>query len=54
MRTQIVSLILPKFQALKDHLSKINSPLVLCHMDLLPPNIVYNEKEGRIISFMQS
>ncbi|XP_028652995.1 ethanolamine kinase 2 [Erpetoichthys calabaricus] len=33
---------------MKDHLSKLGSPIVLCHNDLLCKNIIYNEKEGSV------
>lgn len=33
---------------MKEHLSLLNSPVVLCHNDLLCKNIIYNEKEGHI------
>lgn len=35
-----------EMESLKRHLSKIDSPTVLCHNDLLTKNIVYNNKEG--------
>ncbi|XP_048467767.1 ethanolamine kinase 1-like [Rhincodon typus] len=31
---------------MKEYLSELNSPTVLCHNDLLCKNIIYNEKEG--------
>ncbi|XP_072886785.1 ethanolamine kinase 2 isoform X2 [Hemitrygon akajei] len=31
---------------MKQYLSELNSPTVLCHNDLLCKNIIYNEKEG--------
>eukprot|EP00062_Callorhinchus_milii_P014170 gi/632963292/ref/XP_007897798.1/ PREDICTED: ethanolamine kinase 1-like [Callorhinchus milii] len=31
---------------MKEYLSELNSPIVLCHNDLLCKNIIYNEKEG--------
>nr|XP_005991748.1 PREDICTED: ethanolamine kinase 2 [Latimeria chalumnae] len=33
---------------LKEYLSQLNSPVVLCHNDLLCKNIIYNEKEGSV------
>lgn len=35
-------------QELWDHLEALNSPIVFCHNDLLPKNIIYNEEEGSI------
>lgn len=32
--------------SLKRHLLQIDSPVVLCHNDLLTKNIIYNQKEG--------
>lgn len=32
-----------EIESLRDALISLNSPVVLCHNDLLPPNIVYNE-----------
>ncbi|XP_008309740.1 ethanolamine kinase 2 isoform X1 [Cynoglossus semilaevis] len=34
--------------SLKRHLLQIDSPVVLCHNDLLTKNIIYNQKEGRV------
>lgn len=31
---------------LQQNLSKLGSPVVLCHNDLLCKNIIYNQKEG--------
>ncbi|XP_068595649.1 ethanolamine kinase 1 [Brachionichthys hirsutus] len=36
---------------LKNHLSRIGSPTVLCHNDLLTKNIIYNQEEG-IVRFI--
>ncbi|XP_062843026.1 ethanolamine kinase 2 [Trichomycterus rosablanca] len=33
---------------MKEHLSQLGSPVVLCHNDLLCKNIIYNEKEGYV------
>lgn len=33
---------------MKEHLSTLNSPVVLCHNDLLCKNIIYNRKEGHV------
>ena len=35
-------------QELWDHLEALNSPIVFCHNDLLPKNIIYNEEKGNI------
>lgn len=35
-----------EMESLKRHLSHIDSPIVLCHNDLLTKNIIYNHKEG--------
>lgn len=32
---------------MKEHLSNLGSPVVLCHNDLLCKNIIHNRKEGR-------
>ncbi|KAJ7998169.1 hypothetical protein DPEC_G00219800 [Dallia pectoralis] len=37
-----------EMEKLKSHLSKMNSPTVLCHNDLLTKNIIYNQKEGKV------
>ena len=31
---------------MKDYLSQLGSPVVLCHNDLLCKNIIHNDKEG--------
>lgn len=31
---------------MKEHLSTLGSPVVLCHNDLLCKNIIHNSKEG--------
>lgn len=36
---------------MKEHLSMLGSPVVLCHNDLLCKNIIHNSKEGRWPSF---
>ncbi|XP_064824624.1 ethanolamine kinase 1-like isoform X1 [Oncorhynchus masou masou] len=33
---------------MKEHLSKLGSPVVLCHNDLLCKNIIHNSKEGHV------
>ncbi|XP_068170307.1 ethanolamine kinase 2 [Antennarius striatus] len=40
-----------ELDALKNHLSRIDSPTVLCHNDLLTKNIIYNQEEG-IVRFI--
>ncbi|XP_038561764.1 ethanolamine kinase 1-like isoform X2 [Micropterus salmoides] len=37
-----------EMESLKRHLSHIDSPIVLCHNDLLTKNIIYNHKEGMV------
>lgn len=37
-----------EMESLKRHLSQIDSPVVLCHNDLLTKNIIYNHKEGMV------
>ncbi|XP_039594678.1 ethanolamine kinase 1-like isoform X1 [Polypterus senegalus] len=37
-----------EIEALKQHLSQIKSPAVLCHNDLLCKNIIYNEAQGYV------
>uniref|UniRef100_V9KQ60 ethanolamine kinase n=1 Tax=Callorhinchus milii TaxID=7868 RepID=V9KQ60_CALMI len=37
-----------EIDALKEHLSHIKSPVVLCHNDLLCKNIIHNEAEGHV------
>nr|XP_046250659.1 ethanolamine kinase 1-like isoform X3 [Scatophagus argus] len=37
-----------EMDSLKRHLSQIDSPIVLCHNDLLTKNIIYNHKEGTV------
>lgn len=32
---------------MKEHLSTLGSPVVLCHNDLLCKNIIHDSKEGR-------
>lgn len=32
---------------MKEHLSQLGSPIVLCHNDLLCKNIIHNDKEGK-------
>lgn len=39
-----------EFQELRAHLESLNSPVVFCHNDLLPKNIIYNEKSGKHIT----
>lgn len=34
---------------MKEHLSTLGSPVVLCHNDLLCKNIIHNSKEGRYL-----
>lgn len=34
---------------MKEHLSQLGSPVVLCHNDLLCKNIIHNAKEGKQI-----
>jgi len=40
-----------QFQQLVDAIDKLQSPLVFCHNDLLPKNIVYDSVSGRYITF---
>ena len=35
-----------EIESLKRHLSHIDSPIVLCHNDLLTKNIIYDHKMG--------
>lgn len=35
-----------EMETLKRHLSQIDSPVVLCHNDLLMKNIIYNHTDG--------
>lgn len=35
---------------MKEHLSTLGSPVVLCHNDLLCKNIIHNSKEGKCLS----
>ncbi|XP_035521457.1 ethanolamine kinase 1-like isoform X1 [Morone saxatilis] len=37
-----------EMESLKRHLSQLDSPIVLCHNDLLTKNIIYNQKEGMV------
>ncbi|XP_037538489.1 ethanolamine kinase 1 [Nematolebias whitei] len=37
-----------EMESLKKHLLLIDSPIVLCHNDLLTKNIIYNHKEGTV------
>uniref|UniRef100_A0A8D1TSL0 ethanolamine kinase n=1 Tax=Sus scrofa TaxID=9823 RepID=A0A8D1TSL0_PIG len=39
---------------MKDILSNLGSPVVLCHNDLLCKNIIYNEKQGRYLTLAVS
>ncbi|KAI7811570.1 hypothetical protein IRJ41_000727 [Triplophysa rosa] len=37
-----------EIEELKSHLNHIDSPVVLCHNDLLTKNIIYNQEEGTV------
>lgn len=39
---------------MKEILSSLGSPVVLCHNDLLCKNIIYNEKQGRCLTLAVS
>lgn len=39
---------------MKEHLSTLGSPVVLCHNDLLCKNIIHNSKEGKCLSLSLS
>jgi thiamine kinase-like enzyme len=39
---------------MKELLSSLGSPVVLCHNDLLCKNIIYNEKQGRYLTLAVS
>lgn len=39
---------------MKEILSNLGSPVVLCHNDLLCKNIIYNEKQGRYLTLAVS
>ncbi|KAJ8668303.1 hypothetical protein QAD02_009966 [Eretmocerus hayati] len=43
-----LSTLLQEYQMMKDNLSKIESPVVFCHNDLLLTNILYNERENKV------
>lgn len=42
------SSLLHEYQTLKDSLSKIDSPVVFCHNDLLLTNILYNQERNQV------
>ena len=39
-----------ELEQLWDHLSTLNSPVVFCHNDLLPANIIYNREKGKLLN----
>lgn len=41
-----LKIIIKEMEELKTHLTHINSPVVLCHNDLLTKNVIYNQEEG--------
>uniref|UniRef100_A0A671ML11 ethanolamine kinase n=1 Tax=Sinocyclocheilus anshuiensis TaxID=1608454 RepID=A0A671ML11_9TELE len=41
-----LKIIIKEMEELKSHLTHINSPVVLCHNDLLTKNVIYNQEEG--------
>uniref|UniRef100_A0A9J8A442 ethanolamine kinase n=1 Tax=Cyprinus carpio carpio TaxID=630221 RepID=A0A9J8A442_CYPCA len=43
-----LKLIIKEMEELKTHLTHINSPVVLCHNDLLTKNVIYNQEEGAV------
>ncbi|XP_014212570.1 ethanolamine kinase 1 [Copidosoma floridanum] len=42
------SSLLHEYQTLKENLSRMDSPVVFCHNDLLLTNILYNQKENKV------
>ncbi|XP_073793798.1 ethanolamine kinase 1-like isoform X1 [Danio rerio] len=45
--TLSLEIIMREMEELKSHLARINSPVVLCHNDLLTENVIYNQ-EGAV------
>ncbi|XP_050960722.1 ethanolamine kinase 1 isoform X2 [Labeo rohita] len=43
-----LKIIIKEMEELKSHLTHINSPVVLCHNDLLTKNVIYNQEEGTV------
>lgn len=43
-----IKIIIKEIEELKSHLNHIDSPVVLCHNDLLTKNIIYNPEEGTV------
>ncbi|XP_016117506.1 ethanolamine kinase 1-like [Sinocyclocheilus grahami] len=43
-----LKIIIKEMEELKSHLTHINSPVVLCHNDLLTKNVIYNQEEGAV------
>ncbi|XP_043090447.1 ethanolamine kinase 1 isoform X2 [Puntigrus tetrazona] len=41
-----LKIIIKEMEELKCHLTHINSPVVLCHNDLLTKNVIYNQEKG--------
>lgn len=41
-----VVVLISETEELKKHLTRLQSPTVLCHNDLLTKNIIYNSDEG--------
>ncbi|XP_073798147.1 uncharacterized protein isoform X6 [Danio rerio] len=46
--TPSLEIIMREMEELKSHLARINSPVVLCHNDLLTKNVIYNQEEGAV------
>ena len=42
--------LIEEYKKLRDHLISLNSPVVFCHNDLLPGNIIYNTEKGNILN----
>lgn len=42
------STLLHEYQTLKENLSKLNSPIVFCHNDLLLGNILHKREEKKV------
>ncbi|KAI1903920.1 hypothetical protein AGOR_G00000370 [Albula goreensis] len=43
-----IHVIVSEVESLKQHLSEVPSPTVLCHNDLLTKNIIYNQAQGTV------
>lgn len=44
--------IIKEIEELKSHLNHIDSPVVLCHNDLLTKNIIFNQEEGNCLTLI--